>query len=199
MKIDFNKNHDGLVPAVIQDADTQKVLMLGYMNKEAFAETKRRKKLVFYSRSKKRLWMKGEESGNTLELQSVKVDCDADSLLFQVKPNGPVCHKNTDTCWGEENKQALGFVGALEETIQQRKNTLPKDSYVASLFKSGINAVAQKVGEEAVEMIIEAKDDKQELFLNESADLFFHYLLLLHAKGNNFNDVLEILQERHKS
>ncbi|TQD39051.1 bifunctional phosphoribosyl-AMP cyclohydrolase/phosphoribosyl-ATP diphosphatase HisIE [Haloflavibacter putidus] len=199
MKIDFNKNNDGLVPAIIQDAETQKVLMLGYMNKEAFAETKRRKKLVFYSRSKKRLWMKGEESGNTLELQSVKVDCDADTLLFQVKPNGPVCHKNTDTCWSEENKQALGFVGALEETIQQRKNTLPKDSYVASLFKSGINAVAQKVGEEAVEMIIEAKDDKQELFLNESADLFFHYLLLLHAKGNNFNDVLEILQERHKS
>ncbi len=199
MKIDFNKNNNGLVPAIIQDAETQKVLMLGYMNKEAFAETKRRKKVVFYSRSKKRLWMKGEESGNTLELQSVKVDCDADTLLFQVKPNGPVCHKNTDTCWGEENKQALGFMGALEETIQQRKNTLPKDSYVASLFKSGINAVAQKVGEEAVEMIIEAKDDKQELFLNESADLFFHYLLLLHAKGNNFNDVLEILQERHKS
>ncbi len=143
--------------------------------------------------------MKGEESGNTLEMLSVKVDCDADTLLFQVKPNGPACHLDTDTCWGEENEQQLGFVTNLEKTILQRKNALPKDSYVASLFKAGINAVAQKVGEEAIEMIIEAKDDKQDLFLNESADLFFHYLLLLQAKGNNFNQVLEILKERHSS
>lgn len=197
MKIDFNKSQNGLVPAIIQDAETQKVLMLGYMNQEAFAETKRRQKIVFYSRSKKRLWMKGEESGNTLEMLSVKIDCDADTLLFQVKPNGPVCHLETDTCWGEKNKQQLVFVSVLEKVIQQRKNVLPEDSYVASLLKNGINSVAQKVGEEAVEMIIEAKDNKQDLFLNESADLFFHYLLLLHAKGNNFNQVLEILEARH--
>jgi phosphoribosyl-ATP pyrophosphohydrolase/phosphoribosyl-AMP cyclohydrolase len=198
MKIDFNKNTDGLVPAIIQDANTKNVLMLGYMNEEAFAKTKETKQVTFFSRSKKRLWTKGEESGNFLNLVDVKVDCDNDTLLIQVTPIGPTCHKGTDTCWAEENLQHFGFLTQLEAIIKDRKeNFKPNESYVASLFSKGINKIAQKVGEEAVEVVIEAKDSNDELFLNESADLLFHYLILLQAKGYSLNDIMEVLKKRH--
>lgn len=198
MKIDFNKNTDGLVPAIIQDVTTKNVLMLGYMNEEAFAKTKETKQVTFYSRSKKRLWTKGEESGYFLNLIDVKVDCDNDTLLIQATPIGPTCHKGTDTCWAEENLQNFGFLTQLESIIKDRKeNFKPNESYVASLFSKGINKIAQKVGEEAVEVVIEAKDSNDELFLNESADLLFHYLILLQAKGYSLNDVVEILKKRH--
>ena len=198
MKIDFNKNTDGLVPAIIQDANTKNVLMLGYMNEEAFTKTEETKQVTFYSRSKKRLWTKGEESGNFLNLVDVKVDCDNDTLLIQATPNGPTCHKGTDTCWAEENLQNFGFLTQLEAIIKDRKeNFKPNESYVASLFSKGINKIAQKVGEEAVEVVIEAKDSNDELFLNESADLLFHYLILLQAKGFTLNDVVDILKKRH--
>ena len=198
MKIDFNKNSDGLVPAIIQDAKTKNVLMLGYMNEEAFAKTKETKQVTFFSRSKKRLWTKGEDSGNFLNLVDIKVDCDNDTLLIQVTPNGPTCHKGTDTCWAEENLQNFGFLTQLEAIIKDRKeNFKPNESYVASLFSKGINKIAQKVGEEAVEVVIEAKDSNDELFLNESADLLFHYLILLQAKGYSLNDVVEVLKKRH--
>ncbi|MDX1544611.1 MAG: bifunctional phosphoribosyl-AMP cyclohydrolase/phosphoribosyl-ATP diphosphatase HisIE [Christiangramia sp.] len=206
MDIDFNKNSDGLVPAIIQDANTGKVLMLGYMNEEAFLKTNRTKKVTFYSRSKKRLWTKGEESGNFLELVNIKLDCDRDTLLIQANPAGPVCHKGTDTCWAEENKPDFGFLSKLEGIIASRQKlseTEPKlrkendKSYVVSLFDEGINKIAQKVGEEAVETVIEAKDDNDELFLNESADLLFHYLILLKAKGFGLKDIVKVLEERH--
>lgn len=198
MNIDFNKNNDGLVPAVIQDAKTLKVLMLGYMNEEAFLKTNESKKVTFYSRTKKRLWTKGEESGNFLQLVDIKLDCDNDTLLIHVNPVGPVCHKGTDTCWQENNKQDYGFVSELEQIIENRKNqSVPQNSYVASLFEKGINKIAQKVGEEAVEVVIEAKDDNEDLFLNESADLLFHYLILLKAKGYELNDIVKVLQNRH--
>jgi phosphoribosyl-ATP pyrophosphohydrolase/phosphoribosyl-AMP cyclohydrolase len=199
MKIDFNKNTDGLVPAVVQDAETKTVLMLGYMNKEAYSKTIDTKLVTFYSRSKNRLWTKGEESGNTLNLVDIKVDCDNDTLLVYVHPKGPTCHTGTDTCWGEDNKSSFGFLYELESTILQRKieaNT--DDSYVASLFEKGINKIAQKVGEEAVEVVIEAKDDNDDLFLNESADLLFHYLILLQQKGFQLEDVVKILKDRTK-
>ncbi|MGK0376762.1 bifunctional phosphoribosyl-AMP cyclohydrolase/phosphoribosyl-ATP diphosphatase HisIE [Patiriisocius sp. Uisw_017] len=197
MNIDYSKYTDGLVPAIIQDATTQKVLMLGFMNEEAFQKTKTSKLMTFYSRSKKRLWTKGEESGNYLNLVSVSLDCDNDSLLFQVNPLGPVCHKGTDTCWEEDNKASFGFISTLETIIEDRKNTAEASkSYVASLFADGINKIAQKVGEEAVEVIIEAKDNNGDLFLNESADLLFHYLILLKAKGFSLNDVVEVLKKR---
>lgn len=198
MKIDFNKNSDGLVPVIIQDAITKNVLMLGYMNKEAVDKTISTKLVTFYSRSKKRLWTKGEESGNFLNLVDLKVDCDNDTLLIQANPVGPTCHKGTDTCWGEDNIQNYGFLAQLENIIKDRKeNYKPADSYVASLFEKGINKIAQKVGEEAVEVVIEAKDSNTNLFLNESADLLFHYLILLQAKGHSLNDVVEILKKRH--
>nr|WP_299485229.1 bifunctional phosphoribosyl-AMP cyclohydrolase/phosphoribosyl-ATP diphosphatase HisIE [uncultured Allomuricauda sp.] len=198
MKIDFTKNIDGLVPAIIQDATTKNVLMLGYMNQEAFEVTQKTKKVTFYSRSKNRLWTKGEESGNFLELVSVKNDCDNDTLLVFVNPIGPTCHKGTDTCWGESNKQEYGFLSQLEEIIISRKNDVENtDSYVSSLFKKGINKIAQKVGEEAVETVIEAKDSNDELFLNESADLLFHYLILLQAKGYRLEDIVKVLESRH--
>ncbi len=198
MKIDFNKNSDGLVPVIIQDAITKNALMLGYMNKEALDKTTSTKLVTFYSRSKKRLWTKGEESGNFLNLVDLKVDCDNDTLLIQANPVGPTCHKGTDTCWGEDNIQNFGFLTQLESIIKDRKeNYKPADSYVASLFEKGINKIAQKVGEEAVEVVIEAKDSNTNLFLNESADLLFHYLILLQAKGNSLNDVVEILKKRH--
>ena len=198
MKIDFNKNSDGLVPAIIQDAVTKNVLMLGYMNEEAFNKTKETKRITFYSRSKKRLWTKGEESGNFLNLVDIKIDCDNDTLLIQVNPVGPTCHKGTDTCWAEENLQNFGFLTQLENIIKDRKeNYKPNASYVASLFDNGINKIAQKVGEEAIEVVIEAKDSNDDLFLNESADLLFHYLILLQAKGHSLNDVVKILKERH--
>lgn len=198
MQIDFNKNNDGLVPAIIQDATTKNVLMLGYMNEEAFIKTQSKKQVTFYSRSKKRLWTKGEESGNFLNLVDIKVDCDNDTLLIQANPNGPTCHKGTDTCWNEENLQNFGFLSQLEGIIENRRtNFNPEDSYVSYLFSKGINKMAQKVGEEAVEVVIEAKDSNPELFLNESADLLFHYLILLQAKGFTLNDVVDILKKRH--
>ena len=199
MTIDYNKNPDGLVPAIIQDAKTKNVLMLGYMNQEAFEKTQETKKVTFFSRTKNRLWTKGEESGNFLNLVDLKLDCDNDTLLIFVNPVGPTCHTGSDTCWNDSNLASYGFISKLEETIENRiENADASNSYVASLFKKGINKVAQKVGEEAVEVVIEAKDTNDDLFLNESADLLFHYLLLLQAKGFKLNDVVEVLKEREK-
>ncbi|WP_299248080.1 bifunctional phosphoribosyl-AMP cyclohydrolase/phosphoribosyl-ATP diphosphatase HisIE [uncultured Lacinutrix sp.] len=199
MNIDFNKNKDGLVPAVIQDATTKNVLMLGYMNEEAFNKTKETKLVTFFSRTKNRLWTKGEESGNVLNLVNIKLDCDNDTLLIQVNPKGPTCHKGTDTCWNDENTENFGFISKLENTIESRvKAGDAEKSYVASLFASGINKVAQKVGEEAVEVVIEAMDNNDDLFLSESADLLFHYLMLLQAKGFKLNDVVAVLKGREK-
>ena len=199
MNIDFNKNNDGLVPVIIQDATTRNVLMLGYMSEEALKVTKDTKKVTFYSRTKNRLWTKGEESGNFLNLVDIKLDCDNDTLLIQVNPIGPTCHKGTDTCWAETNDENFGFISKLEHTIESRvKAGNAEKSYVASLFASGINKVAQKVGEEAVEVVIEAMDNNDELFLNESADLLFHYLMLLQAKGFKLEDVVNILKGREK-
>lgn len=206
MDIDFNKNNDGLVPAIIQDQDTGKVLMLGYMNEEAYLKTNESKKVSFFSRTKQRLWTKGEESGNFLNLVSIKLDCDKDTLLIKVRPEGPVCHKGTDTCWAEENATEYGFLSELEGIIASRKklSETPKEnrqenenSYVVSLFDKGLNKIAQKVGEEAVEVVIEAKDNDEELFLNESADLLFHYMILLKAKGYGLEDIVKVLKERH--
>lgn len=194
MKIDFEKAN-GLVPAVIQDAKTKKVLMLGYMNDEAYNKTLESGLVTFYSRSRKRLWTKGETSANFLELVEIKVDCDQDSLLVLVNPTGPVCHTGSDTCWDEKNRPA--FLDDLESIIAQRKKMLPENSYVSSLFKKGLNKIAQKLGEEAVEVIIEAKDQNDELFLNESADLLFHYLILLQAKGYKLDDVVSVLEKRN--
>ncbi len=199
MNIDFNKNSDGLVPAIIQDATSKNVLMLGYMNQEAFEKTQETKKVTFFSRTKNRLWTKGEESGNFLNLVDLKLDCDNDTLLIFVNPVGPTCHTGSDTCWNDSNLTSYGFISKLEETIENRiENADASNSYVASLFKKGINKVAQKVGEEAVEVVIEAKDNNDDLFLNESADLLFHYLMLLQAKGFKLNDVVEVLKEREK-
>ncbi|MEN8703590.1 MAG: bifunctional phosphoribosyl-AMP cyclohydrolase/phosphoribosyl-ATP diphosphatase HisIE [Polaribacter sp.] len=199
MTIDFNKNNDGLVPAIIQDATTKNVLMLGYMNQEAFNKTKETKQVTFFSRTKNRLWTKGEESGNFLELVDIKNDCDNDSLLVQVHPKGPTCHKGSDTCWNEENTSNFGFLSTLESVISERvANKDTQKSYVASLFSKGINKVAQKVGEEAVETVIEAMDNNDELFLYESADLLFHYLMLLQAKGFTLKDIEAELINRQK-
>lgn len=199
MNINFNKNNDGLIPAIIQDASTKNVLMLGYMNQEAYQKTVSTKLVTFFSRTKNRLWTKGEESGNTLALIDLKLDCDNDTLLISVQPNGPTCHKGSDTCWNETNTENYGFISTLETTIENRiQQADTTNSYVASLFSEGINKVAQKVGEESVEVIIEAKDNNDELFLNESADLLFHYLLLLQAKGYKLNDVVGVLKEREK-
>ncbi len=197
MNINFDKQ-TRLVPAIIQDVTTKNVLMLGYMNQEAYDKTVATKKVTFFSRSKERLWTKGEKSGNFLELISIKNDCDDDTLLIQVNPKGPTCHKGSDTCWGIGNKQKFGFLSTLENTIQNRKENLDDTSYVALLFKKGINKIAQKVGEEAVEVVIEAKDNDDNLFLNESADLLFHYLILLQAKGFKLNDIVEVLKTRQK-
>ena len=198
MKIDFDKNSDGLVPAIIQDAKTKNILMLGYMNEEALQKTQETKKVTFYSRSKQRLWTKGETSGNLLELVDLKIDCDFDTILVRANPNGPTCHTGTDTCWFEENIQDFGFLSVLEKIIASRQvNKEDEKSYVASLFRKGINKIAQKVGEEAVETVIEAKDENDDLFLNESADLLFHLLILLRAKGFQLNDVVKVLESRH--
>jgi len=199
MNIDFNKNSDGLVPAIIQDATTKNVLMLGYMNQDAFNATQETNKVTFFSRTKNRLWTKGEESGNFLNLVDIKLDCDNDTLLIQVNPVGPTCHKGSDTCWNEGNDNSYGFITKLEDTITSRiEDADASKSYVASLFKKGINKIAQKVGEEAVEVVIEAKDDNDDLFLSESADLLFHYLMLLQAKGFKLNDVVNVLKGREK-
>jgi phosphoribosyl-ATP pyrophosphohydrolase/phosphoribosyl-AMP cyclohydrolase len=207
MNIDFNKNNDGLVPAIIQDATTKNVLMLGYMNEEAFLKTNETKLVTFFSRTKKRLWTKGEESGNVLNLVDIKLDCDNDTLLISVNPEGPTCHKGTDTCWAEENTSNFGFFSKLEDTISERVEISKIDpdlrqdnqkSYVVSLFDKGINKIAQKVGEEAVETVIEAMDNNDELFLYESADLLFHYLMLLQAKGFTLKDIEAELVKRQK-
>lgn len=197
MKIKYN--NEGLVPAIIQDAKTKHVLMLGYMNEEAFQKTVSTKQVTFFSRSKQRLWTKGEESGNFLQLIAIKNDCDNDTLLVQANPVGPTCHKGSDTCWNESNGQNFGFLTQLESVIKNRKeNAEAENSYVASLFKKGINKIAQKVGEEAVEVVIEAKDANDQLFLEESADLLFHYLILLQAKGFKLEDIVQVLEKRHK-
>ena len=199
MNINFNKTPDNLIPAIIQDNETKNVLMLGYMNQEALEQTLATNKVTFFSRSKNRLWTKGEESGNFLELISIKEDCDNDTLLVKVKPVGPTCHTGLDTCWQEVNNQEFGFLSKLENTIATRKaNADAEKSYVASLFAKGINKIAQKVGEEAVEVVIEAKDNNNDLFLSESADLLFHYLILLQAKGFDLKDVVEVLKNREK-
>lgn len=195
-QLDFDKMN-GLLPAIVQDANTRMVLMLGYMDEKALDKTLTSGKLTFFSRSKQRLWTKGETSGNFLELVSIKADCDQDALLVYVHPKGPVCHTGTDTCWEEEN-EAANFLDQLEKVIQSRQGAAPETSYTASLFAKGINKVAQKVGEEAVELVIEAKDDNKELFLNEAADLMYHYLVLLTAKGYTLDEVMGILKERHK-
>ena len=197
MKVEFSKYADGLVPAVIQDDITGKVLMLGFMNEAALAKTQELKKVTFFSRSKNRLWTKGEESGNFLLLKSIESDCDNDSLLIKVDPVGPVCHKGTDTCWGENNTHS-NFLFRLEAIIADRKNNPSEKSYTSSLFEKGINKIAQKVGEEAVELVIEAKDNDANLFKNEAADLLFHYLILLQAKGHTLSEIQDILISRHQ-
>lgn len=197
MKIDFKKFDNGLAPAVIQDYKTGKVLMLGYMNEEALAKTQKEQRVTFFSRSKNRLWTKGEESGNFLYVKEILADCDNDAILIKAKPHGPVCHTGSDTCWNEKN-ESNDFLSHLESIIQKRKNEPSEKSYTTSLFKAGINKVAQKVGEEATELIIEAKDNNDELFLNEAADLLFHYLVLLAAKDKSLDDVISVLKQRHK-
>jgi phosphoribosyl-ATP pyrophosphohydrolase/phosphoribosyl-AMP cyclohydrolase len=198
-EVDFNKSPDGLIPAIIQDFETKKVLMLGFMNEEALRITLSTQKVTFYSRTKSRLWTKGETSNNFLHLKSIALDCDKDTLLIKVQPDGPTCHTGTDTCWGETNNQHdITFITHLEQTITERKNNPSETSYTSSLFAKGINKIAQKVGEEAVEIVIEAKDNNDDLFLGEAADLLFHYLVLLQAKGFTTSDVIKILKERHQ-
>ncbi len=196
MDLDFKKYSDELVPAVIQDYTTHKVLMLGFMNKEALEKTEQTGMVTFYSRSKQRLWTKGEESGNHLIVKQMMADCDKDTLLIKAQPMGPVCHTGADTCWSEKN-HTDDFLQYLEQVIQLRKNAPPEESYVSRLMQKGINKIAQKVGEEAVELVIEAKDDNEELFVNEAADLLFHYLILLNAKGYTLNDITDVLKMRH--
>ncbi|MGZ2369409.1 bifunctional phosphoribosyl-AMP cyclohydrolase/phosphoribosyl-ATP diphosphatase HisIE [Ancylomarina sp. YFZ004] len=197
-QIDFSKG-DGLAPAIIQDVQTQKVLMLGYMNKESLEKTLDEKRVCFYSRSKERLWTKGESSGNYLNFISMSLDCDQDSLLIKVNPEGPVCHTGSDTCWSEKNERSeIDFLLQLQDVIEERKKNLSEKSYTASLFQKGMNKIAQKVGEEAVELVIEAKDDNKDLFMGEAADLMFHYLVLLSAKGYKLEEVVELLTQRHK-
>lgn len=195
-KPDFSKYVDGLIPAIIQDSATGVVLMLGFMNEEAFQKTTETKLVTFYSRTKQRLWTKGEKSENYLHLIDIKPDCDNDTLLIKAKPVGPVCHTGADTCFNEQN-HSDNFLFELEKIIADRKENPTEKSYTSSLFTKGINTVAQKVGEEAVELIIEAKDNDAEKFKNEAADLLFHYLVLLKAKGFVLNDVIEILKQRH--
>ncbi len=194
-QLDFDKG-GGLLPAVIQDAATDRVLMLGYLNREALEKTLEERLVTFYSRSKKRLWTKGETSGNYLRLVEWKADCDRDTLLLRVHPGGPVCHTGSDTCFDETNADG-DFLRHLQQVIQDRKTNPSEGSYTTILLSKGINKVAQKVGEEAVELVIEAKDDNAELFLNEAADLLYHYLVLLVAKGHRLEEVISVLEERH--
>lgn len=199
MKINFEKQ-GGLVPAIIQDASTAKVLMLGYMNEEAYLKTLEVGMVTFFSRSKNRLWTKGEESGNFLKLVNIAVDCDGDTLLVKAQPYGPTCHTRSDTCWNETNgTRSIDFLYQLEAVVNQRKQTMDTESsYTAKLFKRGINKIAQKVGEEAVELVIEAKDDNKDLFINEAADLMFHTTVLLAAKGFSWDEVMQVLKDRHR-
>ena len=195
MKVDFNKSNDGLVPVIIQNSKTLQVLMLGYMNEEAFEKTQKEQKVTFYSRSKNRLWTKGEESGNFLLVKDIQIDFDNDTILIKAEPKGPTCHKGTASCFAEETPK--GFVYELENIIHDRIDNNIESSYTNKLFKRGINKVAQKVGEEAVEVVIEAKDNNDDLFTNEAADLLYHYLILLKAKGFTLKDIEAVLKSRH--
>ena len=195
--IDYSKYTDGLVPAIVQDYNTQKVLMLGFMNQEALTKTEETGLVTFYSRTKQRLWTKGEESKNYLQVKQILIDCDKDTLLIKADPKGPVCHTGADTCWSERNHSS-DFLLYLEDIIRLRRSSDDESSYVKKLFEKGINKIAQKVGEEAVEVVIEAKDVNQALFLGEAADLLFHYLVLLQAKDCSLEDVIKVLQERHQ-
>ncbi|GAB3894500.1 bifunctional phosphoribosyl-AMP cyclohydrolase/phosphoribosyl-ATP diphosphatase HisIE [Larkinella knui] len=197
MKIDFLKNTDGLVPAVIQDAETGKVLMLGYMNEEAYEKTQRENVVTFFSRSKQRLWTKGETSNHFLHVKEMLVDCDGDTLLIKVQPAGPTCHTGADTCFDEVNQGKGLFLNYLQRIIRDRKENPTEKSYTSSLFKKGVNKIAQKVGEEAVELVIEAKDDNDDLFKGEAADLLYHYLILLEQKNIDLDEVIAVLQQRH--
>jgi len=194
----FAQAPNGLLPAIIQDAKTKKVLMLGYMNQEAFSITLESLKVTFFSRSKQRLWTKGESSGNYLHLVSWAIDCDQDAILIQANPQGPTCHTGADTCWNEANESKTWFIEHLRGIIHDRKVNPSDTSYTASLFKKGVNKVAQKVGEEAVELVIEAKDDNKDLFLGEAADLLFHYLVLLEHKNYSLDEVMDVLMQRHR-
>ncbi len=197
MKLDFDK-YNGLIPAVIQDARTHVVLMVGFMNKEAYQKTVEERLVTFYSRTRKRLWTKGEESGNFLDVIDIKEDCDNDTVLIKAIPRGPVCHTGADTCFFETNAATADFLTYLQDLIDSRKKDLPEGSYTTQLFEAGINKIAQKVGEEAVELVIEAKDNEDTLFLNEAADLLFHLLVLLSAKNYRIEDVVKVLEKRHK-
>lgn len=197
MKLNFEKYSDGLLPVVVQDNKTNTVLMLGFMNQEAYQKTIAEKNVTFFSRSKKRLWTKGETSGNYLSVVSIIEDCDQDTLLIKAIPHGPVCHTGKDTCFGDKNDQF--DLHTLEQIIKDRKFNPTENSYTSSLFAKGINKIAQKVGEEAIELVIESKDDSNELFLGEAADLLFHYLILLQAKNTSLTDVIDILRKRHKA
>lgn len=197
MSPDFEKG-GGLLPAIVQDHVTGKVLMLGYMNAEALKQTQETGKVTFYSRSKERLWVKGETSNNFLILKDIAEDCDKDTILVKAEPQGPTCHAGADTCFNEVNENPITFLNHLRDIIEDRKENPSDESYTASLFKKGINKVAQKVGEEAVEVVIEAKDDNEDLFLNESADLLFHLMVLLAHKGYSLDDVVKVLEGRHK-
>jgi phosphoribosyl-AMP cyclohydrolase / phosphoribosyl-ATP pyrophosphohydrolase len=197
-ELDFSKNPDGLIPAIIQDFVTKKVLMLGYMNAEALQKTQESQYVTFFSRTKQRLWTKGETSGNFLNVKEIKVDCDQDTLLIYVQPVGEVCHTGADTCFNEQNGVNTLFLDYLSNIIKIRKDDASEQSYTSSLFTKGINKIAQKVGEEAVELVIEAKDDNKELFLGEAADLLFHYLVLLEAKNYTLHEVIEVLEKRHQ-
>jgi len=197
IQLDFSKSADGLIPAIIQDAKSLKVLMLGYMNYDALKKTLEEKKVTFYSRSKKRLWTKGETSEHYLHLVDILVDCDNDCILIKALPAGPVCHTGNDTCFNEQNKSGILFLQKLESIIENRRKEISDKSYISSLFKKGINKIAQKVGEEAVEVVIEAKDINDDLFKNEAADLLFHLLILLQARGFRLEDIVKVLEERH--
>ena len=192
----FNKDPNGLLPAIVQDVQTLKVLMLGYMNEEALEKTQSSGRVTFFSRSKQRLWTKGEESGNFLNFKSVKVDCDQDALLIYAIPDGPTCHKGDDTCWEEDDIVEFSFISALENVIQKRKSQPQQGSYVSHLFEKGVDKIAQKVGEEAIETVIEAVANREDLFMEEAADLFFHFLILLSSKGKSFKDIGGILEKR---
>ena len=199
MIIDFNKQTNGLIPAIIQDAKSDKVLMMGYMNEEAFEKTQRENIVTFFSRSKQRLWTKGETSNNFLHVVEMMNDCDGDTLLIKVNPDGPTCHTGADTCWNEvNNKGQAGWLNHLKAVIRDRKNNPSEKSYTASLFEKGTNKIAQKVGEEAVELVIEAMDNNDNLFKEEAADLLFHYLVLLEQRGIDFDEIIDVLRERHK-
>jgi len=199
MKINFEKSSDGLVPAVVQDHETGKVLMLGYMNEEALAKTEAEKVVTFFSRSKQRLWTKGETSGNFLNVKAILVDCDQDTILIKANPIGPTCHTGADTCFFEKNEGKAPFLNYLQkQIIRERKNNPSESSYTSKLFQRGVNKIAQKVGEEAVELVIEAKDTNDHLFKNEAADLLFHYLILLEQRSMDLNDIVDVLKERHK-